>query len=367
MEQIEQGPLRVALVFGGVSPEHEISILSASKVVAGLADLRMRRPLRVQAIYINRDGQWLWLDPESAAIPEEAHLAAAENWEQAPAHYPFRALNFPQSLERLRQWPAGVVMPIMHGPGGEDGRLQAALDLAELPYTGSGCAASALALDKPRAQAVLNAAGLPVPLSTAVRAGTRMEGRERVLAVVGLPCVVKPASGGSSVGITLVRCAQDLAGALHTAFQVDEDVMVERFVEGRELTCGVVERHGEPRPCAVTEIIPPEGRFFDYDAKYQVGVSRELTPARIEPALASRIQTLALAAHRCLGCRGFSRVDFIAGEHGPVILEVNTIPGMTATSLLPQGAAEIGIGFSGLLELMLDAARYDGAARPGDG
>jgi D-alanine-D-alanine ligase len=242
--------------------------------------------------------------------------------------------------------------------GGEDGRLQGALDLAGIPYAGSGAHASSLALHKPHCQAVLRAAGLPIAKSLAI--GSEGAPVGDVIAAIGLPCVVKPARGGSSVGVTVVRDREALAGAIALAFSVDEGALVEAFVEGRELTGGVLEINGRPVALPLTEIVPPEGRFFDYEAKYETGASRELTPAPLEDDLTRELRRLARHAHLALGCRGFSRVDFILGRDGrAVVLEVNTIPGMTATSLLPQAAAAHGIPFDRLIETMLDGARRD--------
>ncbi|MCL5270097.1 MAG: D-alanine--D-alanine ligase [bacterium] len=353
-------PRKIVLVFGGASPEHEISILSASKVAEGLRLLAQTVPLTVRPLYISREGRWIWTRPADGALPREAEILAAEQWEAYPERHGAVVESFARGIGRLADESPDAALLILHGIGGEDGRLQGALDLAGIPYTGSGAAASALVLNKPRCQAVLNAAGLPIARSILVRAGSEMGGAERILELVGLPCVVKPAEGGSSVGVTIVRAREQLRPALECAFAVDDEVMAEHFVAGRELTCGMLECDGRLVALPVTEIIPPEGRFFDYEAKYQPGLSREVTPAQIDPALATRIQTLARAAHLACGCRGFSRVDFIADPDDPVILEINTIPGMTATSLLPQAAAAIGIGFPVLLGHMLASAHCNG-------
>ena len=249
-------------------------------------------------------------------------------------------------------------MLMLHGPGGEDGRLQGVLDLACVPYTGSGAHASALALNKPYCQAVLNAAGLPIARSVAVGPGGA--DLDQIIHTIGLPLVVKPARGGSSVGVTIVREREKLAEALELGLSVDDSVLVEQFVGGRELTCGVLEINGEPTALPVTEIIPPEGRFFDYESKYEPGMSREITPADLDKELSRGIRRIARQAHLTLSCRGFSRVDFILSPTGKlVVLEVNTIPGMTATSLLPQAAQVHGIPFDRLVEMMLDSARHD--------
>jgi D-alanine-D-alanine ligase len=184
-------------------------------------------------------------------------------------------------------------------------------------------------------------------------------GAERIFDLVGLPCVIKPVRGGSSIGISIVNKKEELLPALEVAFEIDDEALAERYVKGRELTCGLLERDGELLSLPVTEIMPPAGRFFDYEAKYAPGMSREVTPAEISPALAVKIQALARGAFRACGCRGFARVDFIADPGEPVILEINTIPGMTATSLLPQAAAASGISFPELIGLMLASARHD--------
>jgi len=358
----ESCPQRVALVFGGVSPEHDISILSASKVVEGLAALAQTAALHPQLVYISPEGRWIWKAAlREGALPREAEVLAAGQWDLNPEASGAKVLSFGQSIDLLRQESIDVALLILHGQNGEDGRLQGALDLAGIPYTGAGAAASALAFDKPRCQAVLSAAGLPIAASTSIKAGAQGErgDAERILKRVGLPCVIKPARGGSSVGITIVREAGALAAALERACQVDDEVMAERFVQGREFTCGLLERDGELIALPVTEIIPPDGRFFDYEAKYQAGLSREVTPAQLSPARTRKIQELARAVHQAVGCRGFSRVDFIAEPAEPVVLEINTIPGMTATSLLPQAAAAHGIAFPELLALMLASARHD--------
>lgn len=364
MAHDERIPRRVALLFGGVSPEHEISILSASKVIMGLGAMPEAGELTAQAIYINREGQWVfWQRNPGDTRSDEEKVLDAPNWELADENPPL-ILEFPEALAELRRREIEVAMPILHGPGGEDGKLQGAFDLMGLPYTGSGAGASALALHKPHAQAVFNAAGLRIPRSTSMRVGSEPQALtsavEKLIEVIGLPCVVKPGWGGSSVGISIVHEADSLASALDRAAQIDDEVMIETFIAGREFTCGVLERGGAPMALPVTEIIPPEGRFFDYDAKYEPGVSREVTPAEIDETLTKEIQRLAHRAHNALGCRGFSRTDFIVDAQGqPYVIELNTIPGMTQTSLLPQAAAIIGLGFPALLRQMLLSATYD--------
>lgn len=358
---MSEANMTVALLFGGVSPEHEISILSAGQVAESLVRLSATRPLRVEPVYVNVEGQWVFPTLDEGAALNDAFIAGARDWELPARDVEAEVLSFENGLARLKALAVDIVFIAMHGAYGEDGRLQGALDLAGLAYTGSGAAASALALDKSRCQAVLNAAGLPVAPSALVRRDQGLEGIERLEQVVELPCVVKPSRGGSSVGVTIVRDVARLRDAVSLAIQVDDEVLVERFVAGREFTCGLIECGGDLIALPVTEIIPPEGRFFDYDAKY-TGVTREVTPARVPPRFAIELQTLARAAHRALGCRGMSRVDFIGDPDGPgrtVVLEINTIPGMTAMSLLPQAARAHGIELPELLGVLLDSARHD--------
>ena len=177
-----------------------------------------------------------------------------------------------------------------------------------------------------------------------------------LLDTVGVPCVVKPVAGGSSFGTSIVEHAGELLAALDAALAEDGAALVERFIAGCEVTCGVLGGGLEPAlPLPLTEIVPVGGTFFDFRAKYTVGACDEITPARVADDVAREVQRLAVIAHQTLGCEGMSRTDFIVGEHGPVALETNTIPGMTRTSLLPQGAAAAGIDFAQLVERLLRA------------
>lgn len=349
--------LRIALIFGGVSPEHDISISSAAQVANGLCELSETRPIAVQPIYITRDGLWVWGPFDPVTPPDSKLLLEAGRWDVEPDIYHTETLNFAAALSRLSAERTDVALMILHGTMGEDGRIQGALDLAGIKYAGSGAAASALALDKARCLAVLNSARLPIAPSVLIQDGQASP--DNIQKAVGYPCVVKPSAGGSSVGVSIVRKREELAEALAHAYEIDHDVVVEQYVPGREFTCGLLERDGELIALPIIEIVPPPGRFFDLEAKYTPGMTREICPAPIPEDLSRTIQTLARAAHLTLGCRGFSRVDFIADPAQPTIIELNTIPGMTATSLLPQAAAAIGIDFPDLIGLMLDSARHD--------
>ena len=250
-----------------------------------------------------------------------------------------------------------VAFIALHGRGGEDGTVQGLLECLGIPYTGSGVLASALAMDKKHSKWVFRAHGLPTPEFEVVARGVR---GTWPLERLETPVVVKPICEGSSVGISVVRSRRALAGALATAFRYDAEALVERYIPGRDLTVGVL---GD-EALAVVEM-RPRGGFYGYEPKYKEGETEYFVPAPLTARQTGRAQELALAAHRALGCRGASRVDFRLDERGrPFLIEVNTIPGMTATSLLPKSAGAVGIGFDELVARILADARLDAAPRP---
>jgi D-alanine-D-alanine ligase len=255
--------------------------------------------------------------------------------------------------------PLDVVLIALHGTWGEDGRIQGLLDTLGIPYTGSGVLASALAMDKVMAKTVLAASGLDVPRGAVVGAADGAD-LERGKAV-GLPVFVKPVASGSSVGASIVRRAEDLAPALALALRYDERAMVEEYLTGTELTVAVI-GNDELVPLPVIEIVTPR-EFFDYKAKYDAGASEEIVPARIPADVARRAQDIAIRAHQVIGCRGMSRTDFVWSGERMVTLEVNTIPGMTANSLLPKAAMAAGIGFGDLLTRLIGWALEDARRR----
>ncbi len=244
---------------------------------------------------------------------------------------------------------------IMHGRGGEDGAMQGLLDLLEIPYQGSGVLGSALAMNKELSKALYQRAGLKVPAAMVFSREQAPSPRE-IEGTLGLPVVIKPASEGSSIGITLARSRAELEAGLTAAFAYDSRVLVEEFVQGAEVTGGVLGNR-DPVPLPLVEIIPASDyRFFDYEAKYQPGASREICPARLEPKLTGQAQQCALTAHAALRCRGYSRTDKIVREGENYVLETNTIPGMTATSLFPQAAKAAGLEFPALLDRLISLA-----------
>jgi D-alanine-D-alanine ligase len=251
----------------------------------------------------------------------------------------------------LRDERIEVAFIALHGRYGEDGCIQGLLELLQIPYTGSGVLASALAMHKLYSKQAFAAAGLTITPYLAVRRGDTLDADA---VPFGLPVVVKPVQEGSSVGVSIVRQADQLQAALHEAFQYDELVLVEQYVKGREVQVGILDN----RPIGAIEIVPKK-EFYDFEAKYSDGMAEHFFPARLDTALYEKVQQLGLKAHQTLGCDGYCRVDFLVTERGDCyLLEVNTLPGMTALSLLPEIAQKgAGLSFHQLVEQILLSAR----------
>lgn len=247
-----------------------------------------------------------------------------------------------------------VVFIALHGKGGEDGTVQGMLEILGIPYTGSGVLASALAMDKAMAKRVLTAAGVTMPQSVTAKMGdkTCLALTEDALP---LPWIVKPSNGGSTLGMTIVEDAEDLGPALATAFEHDDTVLVEQFISGTEITVPILGNE-QLDVLPIVEIVPHSG-FYDYAAKYTAGATDEIVPARLSEAIAKKARAIALTCHTTLGCRGMSRTDMIVTHSGEIYtLEVNTIPGMTPTSLLPRSAEAAGLPFPRLLDRLIALA-----------
>ncbi|MEN8190480.1 MAG: D-alanine--D-alanine ligase [Thermodesulfobacteriota bacterium] len=249
-----------------------------------------------------------------------------------------------------------VAFILLHGLYGEDGTVQGFLDLLGIPYQGSGVLGSAIAMNKHLSKELYRQNGLPVADWVMARPED-MKSSRRILERLDLPLVIKPACEGSSLGMSIAETEDELMDGITEAFRYDSEVMVEQFIRGRELTCGVLGNE-ELTPLPLVEIIPGEEyRFFDYEAKYQPGASTEICPAEVDDEIRDLAMKYGVEAHKVLRLRGYSRTDMILDEQGRLyLLETNTIPGMTPTSLLPQAAAEYGLGFSKLIERLLELA-----------
>jgi D-alanine-D-alanine ligase len=264
-------------------------------------------------------------------------------------------------LERLAAEAAAidVAFILLHGPFGEDGTMQGFLDMLGIPYQGSGVLGSAMAMDKNIAKIMYRQAGLQVPEWRMAGPGD-IEFPAKLVEQLGLPLVIKPLHQGSSLGMSIAQDSAELSAGLAKAFEFDKQVMVEEFIRGREITGGVLGNQ-ELTALPLVEIIPGEEYpFFDYEAKYQPGASREICPADFDSTTTAKAQEYALTAHRVLNLAVYSRTDMIVNEAGIFVLETNTIPGMTPTSLLPQAAKAYGLTFPAFIERLIELALEKG-------
>jgi D-alanine-D-alanine ligase len=351
--------LRVGLLFGGASVEHEVSLVSA-RGVAGAID-----PERFETVPIGITGDGRWLAPEESARV----LASSAKRVETGARDRSRLVVDPGfggivrvcPGEDTRPVPLDVVFSVVHGWGGEDGRIQGLLDLAGIPCVGASVLGSAVGMDKQIAKALFNERGLPVGPWRAIRRsdwlGDRRGEESRLLEALGLPLFVKPANGGSSVGISKVRTASDLPAALELAFAHDPKVVVEAGLAVREIECAVL---GDEKPeASVVGEIVPSGEFYDYAAKYEDQSSRLLIPAPLAPAVSDAVRDLAVAAFRALDLSGMARVDFFVekGTERVLLNEVNTLPGFTPISMYPKLWEATGLTYRQLLSRLIDLAR----------
>jgi D-alanine-D-alanine ligase len=352
--------LRVGLLFGGRSVEHEVSLTSARGVARAFAATRCDCvPLGVTA-----EGRWL-----SPALSRAILAGDGARVEVARGRDDGRHLVFDPSYGGLVEIGEGagpapvaldVAFPLIHGHGGEDGRLQGALDLIGLPYVGSGVLASAAGMDKAHARTLFEARGLPVCPWRVYRRGLYAADpaavERDVAGELGFPVFVKPSNGGSSVGVSRVDGPTGLREALGLAFAHDREAVVEQGLDAREIECAVL-GNDAPEASGLGEIVPSR-EFYDYAAKYLDGTSQLLIPAPLDGATTEAVRTLALAAYRALGLRGLARVDFLLERSSARIWlnEVNTLPGFTPISMFPKLWEHAGIGYGRLVERLVELA-----------
>jgi D-alanine-D-alanine ligase len=348
--------LRVVILMGGPSPERDVSLTSGLQVLQAIDATRYE----ALPFEITREGKFL-PRPDLLRLAGPGTQSAPPQVGRVPEGQGSMAIAPHRIEDAVGGGNVDVAFIALHGPYGEDGTIQGLLELLGIPYTGSGVLASALAMDKLRSRQVGLANGLPFPAFVVVDGGAwpgnQAEIREKVAKELGFPCVVKPNAQGSSIGVTIVGAADGLVPAVEHALTYGEVVLVEEYLRGTELTCAILEdpKTGAPVPLPLIEIVPKRD-FFDYQAKYEPGAAEEIIPARVPPALARQAQQLALRAHRALGCESMSRVDMFARGGKILLLEVNTIPGLTAGSLLPRAAAAAGIDFSELVTRIIGNA-----------
>lgn len=345
---VKEGKLRVAVLMGGISSERDISLSTGRQILQTLNPAKYE-VIGVDAALMPGSSKTVLKGSETRiATVTEAGQALVSSNALAPVDAIF------DTSSPLRP---DVAMIALHGKFGEDGTIQGMLELLGIPYTGSGVLASALCMDKSMTKKVLACDGIPVPESVdfTVTGGTWDAGSVAdAVSRIGYPVVVKPSRQGSTIGMTKVNAAEGLNNAIKEAAAYDEQIIVERFVEGVELTVGILGT-SDPMALPVIEIVP-KGGFYDYEAKYAPGGSDHFIPARIAEVDTTAAQEMAIRAFNSLGCRGMARVDIMLGQDGMCVLEVNTIPGMTPTSLLPEAAKATGIGFEQLLDMLIGFA-----------
>jgi D-alanine-D-alanine ligase len=359
----DRGRIRVAVVFGGRSNEHAISCVSAGSILRNLDPERFE----VVAVGITPDGSWVLTDgdPDALAITNRQlpGVSSESGTELALAADPRRAGELvslaPGGAEVLAS--VDVVFPVLHGPYGEDGTIQGLLELAGVPYVGAGVFASAAGMDKEFTKKLLVAEGLPVGAYEVLRPSQPtldVGPRERL----GLPVFVKPARGGSSIGVSRVTIWDELPAAIARARQHDPKVIVEAAVVGRELECGVLEfADGTVQASTVGEIRVAgvrgrEDSFYDFATKYLDDTAELDVPAKVDDDVSDAVRELAIRAFKAIDCQGLARVDFFLTDDGPMINEVNTMPGFTTISMYPRMWAASGVDYPTLLATMVETA-----------
>jgi D-alanine-D-alanine ligase len=355
--------VRVAVVFGGRSNEHAISCVSAGSILRNLDPQRFD----VVAIGITPEGSWVLTDgnPDALAItnrqlPEVTSKSGTELALPADPRRSGQLVSLPPGAGEVLA-SVDVVFPVLHGPYGEDGTIQGLLELAGVPYVGAGVLASAVGMDKEFSKKLLAAEGLPIGPHAVLRpsrAALRPEECQRL----GLPVFVKPARGGSSIGVSRVSSWDQLPAAVASARRHDPKVIVEAAINGRELECGVLEMPdgtveastlGEIR---VAGVRGREDSFYDFATKYLDEAAELDVPAKVDDEIADTVRQLAIRAFKAVDCQGLARVDFFLTDDGPIINEINTMPGFTTISMYPRMWAASGVDYPTLLATMVETA-----------
>ncbi|CAN5822942.1 D-alanine--D-alanine ligase [soil metagenome] len=363
--------LRVGVLFGGSSSEHEVSLMSARSVLGALDPAKYE----VVQIGITKEGRWLVASDAVDRLIERAEAAGALEGEVERTE----AVSLPADpgrAGRLQRLPGGeagetapldVLFPLIHGRTGEDGALQGLFELSEMAYVGAGITGSAVGMDKEIAKAVWSAAGLPVGPYQSFRWRDWRCDRARVKGEVasrtGFPCFVKPASSGSSIGVHKVHAMEELGSAIEDAAHYDSKILVEEAIEGRELECGVL--GNEDAEASVVGEIVPGHEFYDYEDKYFDDAVRLVIPAELPEPTADRVRELAVSAFRAVDARGMARVDFFleAGTGRIYLNEINTIPGFTRMSMYPRLWEATGVPFPELCDRLIALALESRAER----
>ncbi len=346
--------LRVGIIFGGRSGEHEVSLASAASVIQAIDRARFE-PL---AIGIAKDGRWLVGGDPLRALAQAAGITLALPDGAAEPADALEKVEAPGSLPPGLSSRLDVMFPLIHGPFGEDGTLQGLLELADIPYVGAGVMASAVGMDKVVQKAVFRAHGIPVVEHLVVlRSQWEREPeavKTQVLAAIGFPCFVKPANLGSSVGVSKVKSPDELTAAMVLAGRYDRKLLVERAVAAREIEVAVL-GNDHPQASVPGEVVP-EKEWYDYEAKYTPGLTRLLIPAPLSAAETEAVRQLAVTAYRAIDCCGMARVDCFREGDRFILNELNTIPGFTATSAYPRLWEASGLAYPALITRLVELA-----------
>ncbi|OGH88496.1 MAG: hypothetical protein A3J93_04505 [Candidatus Magasanikbacteria bacterium RIFOXYC2_FULL_42_28] len=339
--------IRVGVIYGGPSAERAISLITGKAICENLD----KKKYDVIPLEMSKDKKFFLDNNYYKQLNAPGHKSTGKKI----------AALVPVKSNDLGKDKIDVVFLALHGTYGEDGKIQSILESLGVKYTGSGVLASALAMNKVFSSQIYFANGLPFPEFINFKKSGWKNDKAKILAEVknkiGYPCVLKPVDQGSAVGVSIVKTEPELAKAILKTIKKFPWLMVQKFIKGREATCGVLEQSGSPFPLPPTEIIANAGEFYDYKSKYSKGGSTHICPANFEEHINEQIQTLAVQAHIALGCAGMSRTDIMVGDDGKLyVLETNTIPGMTPTSLFPEAAGKAGINFMKMLDVIIKAA-----------
>ncbi len=332
--------LRIALFFGGTSQEREVSLISGKAVAANLDTSKYE----VIPVEVDKNGKW---------------LTSSETIKQIESTSKAKPASDIQAIVPVEHNPEGIDVAFLalHGPGGEDGSVQGMLEVLKIPYTFSKVQASALAMDKNKTKRLVATEGVLVAPQIEINKSEYEKNPESFLEKVSGTVVIKPNRIGSSFGVTISSDKAQIKKAIDIAFEHDSDVLLEKYIQGKEFTVPVL-GNKKLQALPVIEIVPKNGStFFDFKAKYHEEYRDEIVPARISGALTKKLQDMAVEIHRLIGCRGISRTDFIVTDKEEIyFLETNTIPGLTGASLVPQSAAVAGFSYSQLLDKLIDLA-----------
>lgn len=348
--------IRVAVIFGGRSGEHEVSLISAASIIRALD----QKKYEIIPIAITKDGRWLTSSSVSTLLPQEVIAQAKETVVLLGDPTRPELMMFDEQMRLIKRQPVDVVFPVLHGPYGEDGTIQGLLELANIPYVGCGVLASAVGMDKDVMKRLFRQAGLPVVhylcVTRAVWEREPSRVTRQVMTEIGLPAFVKPANLGSSVGITKVKHRRHLKAAIDLAARYDRKILVEQAIDGREIEVSVLGNE-EPVASLPGEIIPA-AEFYDYADKYLNNAAQLVIPANLPQRLTARVQQYAIRAFQAIDGAGMARVDFFLerGTNRVIVNEINTIPGFTNISMYPKLWQASGLSYGELVDKLIQLA-----------